>query len=122
MKINWSKWEAEIPKHFKNISISSSLSVIEHIGEKDFLCVSRCSATKPTNIPNKTFTPKELYISSQNKNFYLFCEHNKASYGILSDEHGIVFWNEKINWYDKHPNKLQEKDFKILGEQIAKKM
>ena len=67
--------------------------------------------------------PKEFYRSKPNISFYKWCAHNELlSYGIISDLYGIVFWNEKIKYYDKAPNELNNRDFKILGRKIKDKV
>lgn len=79
----------------------------------NLLPVSRCSAVKG-NVSKGT--PEQLYRGNQNIRFYQWCKRNRIPYGILSDQYGLVLWNEEREMYDTHPSQVPEEQFVKLAK------
>ena len=43
-------------------------------------------------------------------------------WAIFSDNYGVVFPNQEIEWYDKHPNKVTDEEFKKLLRDFDQKL
>ena len=82
----------------------------------DIIHITYCSKEK--NImkadDSKLFLPSELYTSSRVQNFIEYCKKNKYLWAIFSDYYGIVFEDETIEWYDKSPDLVTDKDYECL--------
>lgn len=117
--IDWKNWEEEIKKHYGIIHVKS-LKQIRDLQKDGGLLCSRCSKQK-VNITGKSIS-KYLYTGNLNKNFYHWCEFFNFTYATLSDKYGVIYDDEKVKRYDKHPSTLEEKDFIKLAETIKRKM
>ncbi|MBO7043597.1 hypothetical protein J6W34_03510 [bacterium] len=82
------------------------------------LLTTYCSKTKTGY---SKAIPKEFYVSKRNLKFYKFCEEHELYYGILSDMYGLHFCDEKLDFYDIHPNSLTLENKKNLGNIIREK-
>lgn len=118
-KIDWKNWKREIKEEFKIIHVTD-LSKIRELNKNGGLICTRCSKQK-TGTTEKTF-PKNLYTGAINLTFYKWCDFFGFKYAILSDLYGLVYFDEKVQRYDKHPSALEEKDFIKLAKTIKKKM
>ena len=81
-------------------------------GEKD-------DSLKGTNI--KT-TPDRLYTSSRIQPFIKRCKEKGVKWAIFSDKYDVVFPHDKIEWYEKHPNSVTEKEFQQLVKNLIHKL
>lgn len=63
---------------------------------------------------SKLLLPSELYISSRVQSFIHYCEKYKYEWAIFSDYYGIVFKNDKVEWYDKSPELVTSKEYNDL--------
>ena len=117
--IDWKNWEEEIKEHYGIIHVKSLKEVRELQKNGSLLC-SRCSKQK-INVSGKSI-PKYLYTGNLNRSFYRWCEFYNFNYAILSDKYGVIYDNEKVERYDKHPSTLEEQDFIKLAQTIKKKM
>lgn len=86
--------------------------------------VTHCSAKKDDSLKNtdKKATPDRLYTSKQVQRFIQTCKNNKVDWAIFSDKYGVVFPWAKIEWYDKHPDKINEKEFQLLLENFIQRL
>jgi len=119
IKISGETWLEDII-NYGIIYLDNSISVKNLLKNEKVLPCTRCSKTKGK--VGEEALPKDFYVSSQNLQFYSWCEKNKLKYGILSDMYGMHFWNEKKKFYDIHPSSLTDDDFERLGKLIREKM
>lgn len=88
--------------------------------------VTHCSAKKDDSLKNtgKKVTPDRLYTSKQVQRFVQRCKDNKVDWAIFSDKYGVVVPWAKIEWYDKHPDKVManEKEFQLLLENFIQRL
>lgn len=85
--------------------------------DSDYILTTFCSKGKHEGVTEGT--PSQIYDSPRLTKFYNAC--NLRPHGIISDEYGIVFHNEKVAMYDTPPSALKDGDFERLGQLIAKK-
>jgi len=100
------------------ITLDTAEQIRNAMAQYKLLACSRCSKTKT----KKTGIPKEFYVSAPNLQFYHWCEIHKLRYGILSDMYGIHMDDEVKEYYDVHPSKLSESDFRKLAVKIKTRM
>lgn len=77
--------------------------------------ITYCSKMK-SKYENSTilFFPSELYISPRVQEFINYCTQHNYTWAIFSDYYGLVFANEKVNWYDKSPDCVTNQEYKHL--------
>jgi len=85
----------------------------------DGIWTTSCSKTKNSL---KKGIPKNFYQGRYNNLFYKFAEKYDLKYGVISDKYGIHMYNEKLEFYDIHPNELTYKNKRELGIKIRKKI
>ncbi len=86
--------------------------------------ITHCSAKKDDSlkISGKKVTPDKLYTATCIQRFINECKKKGVEWAIFSDKYGIVFPNEKIEWYDKHPSKVTKEEFKKLVNDFDEKL
>ena len=86
--------------------------------------ITHCSAKKNDSLrdSNKYVTPDELYTSRRIQLFMNRCKEKNVEWAIFSDLYGVWFPYEKHEWYEKHPSKVTEEEFKILLENFDQKL
>lgn len=85
---------------------------------EDALWSTRCSKRKSQLLRG---IPKEIYISPQNQEFYLWAEKKGILYGTISDKYGLVVSHQIIETYDLAPDDLSDSVKRNLGELIEEK-
>lgn len=83
---------------------------------KNNIYITYCSKQKSgcKSEGSKLFLPSELYISSRVQSFIHYCKKHKYTWAIFSDYYGLVFENDKIEWYDKSPELVTSKEYDDL--------
>jgi len=78
--------------------------------------ITHCSREKDPTLEasGETATPEKLYTSAALRTFIRFCKARGYAWAILSDKYGVVFPEEKINWYSKPPDTVTEVEFSAL--------
>jgi hypothetical protein len=78
--------------------------------------ITHCSAKKDVSLRNsgRRVTPDILYIAAPLQRFIQRCKEKKVEWAIFSDKYGVVFPFDRIEWYDKHPNKVTDEEFQEL--------
>ena len=78
--------------------------------------VTHCSRDKDPRIEKsgEKVSPERLYTSEGLQRFIRFCKMNRYDWAVFSDHYGVVFPEEKINWYSKPPDTVTEVEFSEL--------
>jgi hypothetical protein len=86
--------------------------------------MTHCSAKKDDSLKGtgKKVTPDKLYTATFIQRFVNECKKKGVEWCIFSDKYGVVFSNEEIEWYDKHPSKVTEEEFKKLLSDFDQKL
>jgi len=86
--------------------------------------LTHCSAKKDDSLcgTNKKVTPEKLYIAKPLQRFVKRCKDKGVDWAIFSDKYGIVFPQDKIEWYDKHPSKVKSEEFQILVNNFVQRL
>jgi len=86
--------------------------------------LTHCSAKKDDSLrgSGKRVTPDKLYKSTPIQRFMNECKRKGVEWAIFSDKYGIVFLNQEIEWYDKHPSKVTDEEFKELLKDFDQKL
>ncbi|MGC8831979.1 MAG: DUF6884 domain-containing protein [Thermoproteota archaeon] len=86
--------------------------------------ITHCSAKKDNSLKGtgKRVTPDKLYTATPTRRFMSRCKERDVEWAILSDKYGIVFPNQEIEWYDKHPSKVAKEEFKKLLSDFDQKL
>jgi hypothetical protein len=86
--------------------------------------ITHCSAKKDNSFKGtgiKT-TPDKLYTAQPLQRFIKKCREVGVKWAILSDKHGVVFPNDKIAWYDKHPGSVTDPEYQMLVANFVDKL
>jgi len=81
--------------------------------------ITHCSAKK--NNINKG-TPDQLYSGTKITKFMSECKQLGVNWAIFSDKYGLVFPDQVIENYDKHPSKVTDNEFHFLVEDTYNKL
>lgn len=73
---------------------------------EQIIYITYCCKTKASIPENYKTSPAELYMSCRIRTFINYCNAHNYCWAIFSDKYGLVFKDEKINWYDKAPDKV----------------
>ena len=86
--------------------------------------ITHCSAKKNDSLrwSNKKVTPDDLYTATPTQRFMNRCKEMHVEWAIFSDKYGVVFSDQRIGWYDKHPNEVTEKEFEELLKDFDQKL
>ncbi len=86
--------------------------------------VTYCSGKKDDSLrgTGKRVTPDKLYISERIQRFIKKCKEKGVEWAIFSDKYGIVFPDDEIAWYDKHPSKVKPGEFKFLVNNFIERL
>jgi hypothetical protein len=86
--------------------------------------ITHCSAKKDKTLFNtsKKVTPDKLYTSLPLQRFIKTCKEKRTEWAIFSDKYGVIFPWDKIQWYDKHPNKVTSNEFKFLVNNFVQRL
>ncbi|MHA1723809.1 MAG: hypothetical protein ACTSXH_03075 [Promethearchaeota archaeon] len=86
--------------------------------------ITHCSAKKNEKLKNTNLevTPDILYLATPIQRFIRKCKEKGVNWAIFSDLYGVWFPEEKYCYYDKHPNKVTEKEYNYLLENFTKKL
>ncbi|MEM5815924.1 MAG: hypothetical protein QXL14_02640 [Candidatus Aenigmatarchaeota archaeon] len=86
------------------------------------LYITHCSKKKAKTYSQTT--PENLYTALYLQRFIKKCKESNVEWGILSDKYGIVFPNQKIEWYDLSPSHLLKNQTKSkeLVEKITQQL
>ncbi len=86
--------------------------------------ITHCSAKKDDSLKGtgKKVTPDKLYTAIPIQRFMNECKKKGVEWAIFSDKYGVVLPNQEIEWYDKHPSKVTEKEFKKLLSDFDQKL
>jgi hypothetical protein len=86
--------------------------------------ITHCCAKKDDTLKGTgvRVTPDKLYKGKRTKTFMGACTELGVHWAIFSDKHGIWFPNVAHEWYDKHPNRVSEKDFARLVDDFDAKL
>jgi hypothetical protein len=81
--------------------------------------ITHCSAKK--NSIDKG-TPDQLYASVKITRFISRCKQSGVNWAIFSDKYGLVFPDQVIENYEKHPSKVTNDEFEKLAEDAFNKL
>lgn len=86
--------------------------------------ITHCSAKKDHLLKHtgKEVTPEKLYTATPTQRFMNKCKEKGAEWAIFSDLYGVWFPEVKHGWYDKHPRKVTEYEFKELLKDFEQKL
>ncbi len=86
--------------------------------------VTHCSGKKDDSLrgTGKMVTPDKLYTSERIQRFIKKCKEKGVEWAIFSDKYGIVFPDDEIAWYDKHPSKVKQEEFKFLVNNFIERL
>jgi phenylalanyl-tRNA synthetase alpha subunit len=86
--------------------------------------LTHCCAKKDNSLRGggKKVTPDKLYTSERIQRFMNECKKKGAEWAIFSDKYGVVFPNQEIEWYDKHPSKVTDEEFEELLKDFDQKL
>jgi hypothetical protein len=86
--------------------------------------LTHCCAKKDNSLRGggKKVTPDKLYTSERIQRFMNECKKKGAEWAIFSDKYGVVFPNQEIEWYDKHPSKVTDEEFEALLKDFDQKL
>jgi len=82
------------------------------------LFFTHCCAKKDNRLKQskKTVSPAQLYQALPTQRFIKRCAETGVEWAIFSDKYGFVFPNDRVQWYEKHPNTLTQSDKRKLFE------
>lgn len=86
--------------------------------------ITHCSAKKDNSLCGtiKTITPDKLYTATPLQRFIKRCKDKKVEWAIFSDKFGVIFPQEELKWYDKHPNEVDEDELQLLLENFIQQL
>jgi len=85
----------------------------------NIIYITHCSAKK-NNIDKGT--PDQLYSSIKITKFISRCKQLGVNWAIFSDKYGLVFPDQVIENYEKHPSKVTDDEFEKLVEDAFNKL
>ena len=86
--------------------------------------ITNCSRKKDDSLKHtgKKVTPDKLYMAAYIQRFMNICKKRKVEWTIFSDKYGIWFPKVEHEWYDKDPNKVTKREFRMLLKDFAQKL
>ena len=86
--------------------------------------LTHCSKKKDDSLKGtgKKVTPDRLYTATPIQRFIKRCKEKGVEWAIFSDKYGVVFPDQKIEWYDKPPSKVTEQEFRRLLNDFDQKL
>ena len=80
------------------------------------LYFTHCCARKDDSLKGteKRVLPITLYLATPTQRFMKKCIDSEVDWAIFSDEFAFVFPNDRILWYEKHPDTLSKAEKKKL--------
>jgi len=86
--------------------------------------VTHCSAKKDDSLRSTgvEVIPERLYTASPLRRFVQKCKDARVDWAIFSDKYGVVFPQERIEWYDKDPSRVDEEEFSLLLENFIQRL
>ena len=86
--------------------------------------ITHCSAKKDDSFrgTNKKVIPDRLYTAAPLQRFVKKCKEKRVDWAIFSDKYGVVFPDDKIKWYNKHPSKVTSGEFKTLVNHFVQQL
>ena len=77
---------------------------------------THCCARKDDSLKGKesNVTPLQLYKATPTQRFMKRCIEMNVDWAIFSDKHGFVFPDDRIQWYEKHPDTVTETEKTLL--------
>jgi hypothetical protein len=78
--------------------------------------LTHCSAKKDDSLKgtNRKVPPDRLYTSKRTQRFMTRCKREGVEWAIFSDLYGVWFPYEKNGWYEKHPSRVSDAEFRVL--------
>lgn len=88
------------------------------------LYITHCSRDKQDGMKEtgQAVTPDRLYTSPSLIKFVDFCKRTRLDWAIFSDKYGVVFPEEKIQWYSKPPDTVTKMEFEQLLENFTTRL
>ena len=85
------------------------------------VCITYCSWQKDDRLKDtgEKVTPDQLYLSERIQRFIAYCRSQDLRWGIFSDLCGILFENDKQEWYDFHPDLVTPEHRQFLAKAFA---
>ena len=80
------------------------------------ILVTHCSAKKDDSLMGtiRRVPPCVLYTAAPIRRFMDRCKALGVAWAIFSDHYGVWFPEERHEWYDKHPNRVSDTEFRAL--------
>jgi hypothetical protein len=75
--------------------------------------ITHCSFHKNNSLKGSgvAVTPDNLYSSKNLQRFVRTCKEKRVPWAIFSDRYGIWFPQEKHEWYEKNPSRVNHDEF-----------
>ena len=86
--------------------------------------LTHCSKDKDPEyyVSGQKTTPDLLYTSPSLQQFIKYCNEHHHYWAIFSDRYGVVCRDERINWYNKPPDKVTEEEFMMLCKNFVERL
>ncbi len=80
---------------------------------------THCCAKKDNSLKgtSKQVSPMQLYRATPTQRFMKRCAEKGVEWAIFSDKYGLVFPQDRVQWYEKHPKTVSELEKKRLFNQ-----
>ena len=82
----------------------------------NIIFITHCSAKKDESwrASGTKVTPDKLYTAQPLQRFVNKCKEKGKDWAIFSDKYGVLFPEDKIEWYEKNPNSVSEIEYDQL--------
>lgn len=86
--------------------------------------LTHCTAKKDDRLKHtdEKVTPDRLYMGKFIGAFMRTCKQRGVNWAILSDKYGVWFPGVRHEWYDKHPSKVTEDEYRELLTDFDQKL
>lgn len=92
------------------------------VGERIY--ITHCSAKKDDTLRGRDIRvpPDKLYTATPLRRFVETCKSKGVEWAIFSDKYGVVFPQDRIAWYDKHPDTVTPSEFRSLVDNFIERL
>jgi hypothetical protein len=78
--------------------------------------LTHCSGNKDVSLKDSSrcVTPEKMYTSVMIQRFVERCQQERTDWAIFSDHHGVWFPHDRKPYYEKHPSRVNRREFQEL--------